>query len=65
MRLSTLLLEEAGRTTMRSAPMVWTWVEIRRLMLPIKERIRIIAATPIEIPRQVRKLRVRFFAIES
>ena len=34
-----------------------TWVLIRVSILPIRERIRIIAATPIEIPRQVKNER--------
>ncbi len=37
-----------------------TWLAIRFLILPIRERVRIILATPMAIPRQVRKERVRF-----
>ena len=56
---STVERVEVGRTTMRLSPILETWEETRFLMLPIRERMRIIEATPIEMPRQVRKERVR------
>ncbi len=43
---------------MRSEPTEETWERMRFSMLPVKERIKIIEATPREIPRQVRKERV-------
>ena len=60
MMLETVSLCVVGRTTMRFEPMELTWLEMRFLMLPIRERMRIMLATPMAMPRQVRKLRVRF-----
>ena len=57
--LVTVSLVEAGRTTMRSEPIWETWDETREEMLPIKERIKMIEATPMAMPKQVRKERVR------
>jgi len=56
--------EELGRTTIRSAPISETSDLMRFEILPVKERIRIILAIPIAIPRQVKKERVRFSRIE-
>ena len=58
------LLVEFGRTTIRSEPISLTSFLTRLEILPIKERIRIILATPMAIPRQVRKERVRFSLME-
>ena len=56
---STVERVEVGRITMRLAPASEICLETRFLMLPIRERIRMIEATPMAIPRQVRKERVR------
>ena len=39
--------------------MASTWVLIRLLMLPIKLRIKMMLATPMAMPRQVKKVRPR------
>lgn len=57
--LSIVFFEELGRTTIRSAPAASTWEVIRRLMPPARERIRTIEATPMAMPRVVRKERER------
>ena len=62
--LVTVSLLVVGRITIRSAPMLLTWSATRLLILPIRERMRIILATPIAIPRQVRKERPRFWRKE-
>jgi len=56
---STVERVEEGRTTMRLPPILETWEETREEMLPMSERMRTIEATPTEMPRQVRKERVR------
>lgn len=61
----TAVLVVEGRTTIRSEPIWETCEETREEMLPIKESIKIIDATPIEMPRQVRKLRPRLRLIEA
>ena len=61
---STMLVIESlvdvGRITIRSLPISLISLLTRLEMLPVKERIRIILATPIAIPRQVKNERVRF-----
>ena len=57
--LSTVERVEVGRTTMRLEPILETCSETRFLMLPMRERMRMMEATPMEMPRQVRKERVR------
>ncbi len=49
-----------GRTTIRSEPIWETWEEIRVEMLPMRERMRMMAATPMAIPEQVIKERGLF-----
>ena len=56
---STVERVEEGRTTIRLEPILLTWEETREEMLPMRERMRTMEATPMEIPRQVRKERVR------
>lgn len=61
--LTILVMEfllELGRTTMRSEPMDSASDLMRLEILPIRERIRMMLATPMAMPRQVRKERVRF-----
>ena len=58
--LVTVSLVELGRTTIISPPSSLISFLTRLEMLPIRERIRIMLATPIAIPRQVRKERVWF-----
>ena len=62
--LVTASLVELGRTTIRSEPISLISFLTRLEMLPIKERIRIILATPMAMPRQVRNERVRFSRME-
>ncbi len=56
---STVERVEVGRTTMRLAPMPETCLEIREETLPMRERMRMMEAMPMEMPRQVRKERER------
>ena len=56
---STVERVEVGRITMRLEPTLETCSETRLVMLPMSESIKIMEATPMEIPRQVRKERVR------
>ena len=53
-----------GRTTIRLAPRFFASLETRREMLPVRLKIKMILATPMAMPRQVRKERVRFSRIE-
>ena len=62
---STVLRFVEGRTTIRSEPIWETWEEMRLEMLPMRERIKIIEATPIEMPKQVKNERVRFWRRED
>ena len=56
---STVERVEVGRTTMRLEPIWETCEETREETLPMRERMRTMEATPMEMPRQVRKERVR------
>ena len=57
-------LVDLGRTTMRSGPISEISDLTKLEILPMSERINMILATPIAMPRQVRKERVRFSLIE-
>ena len=57
-------LVESGRTTIRSEPISEISLEISLETLPVRERIKIMLAIPIAIPRQVRNERVRFSLME-
>ena len=56
---STVERVEVGRTTTRLEPTLETCSETRLVILPMSDSIKMIEATPIEMPRQVRKERVR------
>ena len=62
--LVTVSLVELGRTTIKSAPMLSISVWTRLAILPMRERMRIMLATPMAMPIQVRKERVRCSLIE-
>ena len=64
MMVVTESLVVLGRTTIRSEPMSETSLLMRFAMLPVNDKIKIILAMPIAIPKQVRKERVRFSLIE-
>ena len=51
--------ESLGRTIMRLPPIASTCDLMRLLMLPMRLRIKMMLATPIAMPRQVRKVRPR------
>ena len=52
-------LPELGRMMIRSVPILATWSVMRRLIPPASERMRTMEATPMAMPRAVRKERVR------
>ena len=65
---TTLVIEslvEVGRTTIKTLPISLISLLTKLEILPVNERIIIILATPMAIPRQVRKERVRFSLMEA